>query len=106
MGVGSDFSCCSCNNVKRSIFFDIDDDNKKKNSNNNNDNNKVDIKGSNKIEVNNVIQNKNKNLTANFNKNGSQIVNATSITQGEFILEAQAQQDDSFENMYEKLNKE
>ena len=94
MGIGSDLPCCTCPNLMKSIFFDPS-----------NQNNKDDIKETDKkIGESNITQNKNN--SKDFNKAGSQIVNATSfIQEDKFILKAQEQTNDSFDNMFEELEK-
>ena len=90
MGVGG-FSCCSCQNVKKSSYLDE------------NSWNKYDINEINKKIQENIIT-KNKISNNDFNNKGSKI-NATSFKSNELKLEIQQQQDnDEFENLFNQLS--
>ena len=87
MGVGG-FSCCSCQNVKKSLYLN-------ENNDDTNETNK-------KIEENIIIPSK--TSTNNFNNNISKI-NATSFKSNELKLDIQQQQDnDDFENLFSQLS--
>ena len=90
MGVGG-FSCCSCQNVKKSIYFN-------ENNKNNDDINETNKK----IEENTMIQNK--SGISDFNNKCSKI-NAASFKSNELKLDIQQQQDnDEFEKLYNQLS--
>ena len=89
MGVGG--LCCTNKDIKKSVLF---------NPENENDNNNKENK---KKEENNLKQ-KNDSFLPNFNKNGSQIINATTFKQSNLDIEEQKELNDDFENMYNKLS--
>ena len=92
MGIGG---CCSCNNLKKSLYF-VDENQNKNNNNNLIETNKT-------IEENIIIEEK--NVSSNFNNNGSQIVNTTSFKQSDLKFDNQQQElEDDFENMFNKLS--
>ena len=118
MGVGSYFNCCSCENIKKSVWFDRDENNENNSPNNNNNNilnnNNINniINSNNNIINNNSINDNRRNeeniinpeniIRTNFN-NGSRIVNANSFQPSELKLDLQPQQTDEFENMFNQL---
>ena len=85
--------CCTNKDIKKSVLFDPENENKSSNIN----------KENKKIEENN-LKHKNDSSLPNFNKNGSQIINATSFKQSHLHFEEQKELDDDFENMYNKLS--
>ena len=82
MGLASD--CCSCNNLKKSVYFEPIDNKSKDN----------------RTKENIIPEKKN---TTNFNKNGSLIVNAESFQPFELKMDIQPQQTDEFEDMFKQL---
>ena len=104
MGLGSDFSCCSCKNLTKSVWLG-DDNNGNQNKENNNINANANNNNTNdnrQIEAN--IINPEQKSSALFNKNGSRIVNATSFQPIELKLDIQPQQTDEFEDMFNQLS--
>ena len=116
MGLGSYFPCCSCQNLKKSIWFDCEENNK-----NNNQNNNIIINTNKQFENNNNINANNKSIndnrtneeriiihqeikTSKFNKNGSLIVNPNLLQTSELKLDIQPQQTDEFDQMFNQLS--
>ena len=86
--------CCTNKDIKKSIVFitknECDDTN---------------INEENKKKEDNFLKQKNDSSLPNFNKNGSQIINAISFKQSNLQFEEQKELEDDFENMYNKLSR-
>ena len=86
--------CCTNKDIKKSIVFitknECDDTN---------------INEENKKKEDNFLKQKNDSSLPNFNKNGSQVINAISFKQSNLHFEEQKESDDDFENMYNKLSR-
>ena len=81
MGIGSDFICCKNNNIFKSTRFDPENYNGKKKPEQNIETEKAPVKFS----------------------NNSRIANAQSFKESGMKLDEQQQQDDNFEEMFNKL---
>ena len=110
MGLGSDFSCCSCKNLKKSMWIDFE--NNKKNYESNNiiispnkqfENNITNMNANNNNSINDKRRIEEKS-TSKFNKKGSQIVNAKLLQPSELKLDMQPQQTDEFDQMFNQLS--
>ena len=86
MGLGG-LNCCSCNNLKKTVYLDIDEEQQKE-------------KSTPKIEDN---INSNESTSRDFNKKGSYITNAFQFKQSELKMEYQPEKDDEFDNMFNML---
>ena len=94
--------CCSCKDLTNTVWIDCHNDNA---NNQNNENNNITNE-----KANNNNTNENRQIEVNiinpeikFNKNGSRIVNATSIQPIELKLDIQHQQTDEFEDMFNQI---
>ena len=86
--------CCTNKDIKKSIVFITK-----------NECNDTNINEENKKKEDNFLKQKNDSSLPNFNKNGSQIINAISFKQSNLQFEEQKELEDDFENMYNKLSR-
>ena len=86
--------CCTNKDIKKSIVFITK-----------NECNDTNINEENKKKEDNFLKQKNDSSLPNFNKNGSQVINAISFKQSNLQFEEQKELEDDFENMYNKLSR-